>query len=166
MTSLANSRMRHTGAGPLTGGLTGVEVGWSPRGQDNYGDLQMQYGEEIGVAIGVVLAAALALQTALGPAVATIVEAVKSTGLLPPGWSGVISLGSGLVLGTASGVVAWHQRGDPWWLFVGAFAGLLVGAGGVTAHQNQVGVSELRRERHRRKTVETVAQETNDEATG
>lgn len=113
----------------------------------------MNYGGEIGVAVGLVLAAALALQTALGPVVATIVEAIKATGALPRGWSGVASLGSGVVLGATIGVIAWNRSGDGWFLLIGAFAGLLIGAGGVSAHQNQVGAAQLRRERRERLAI-------------
>jgi hypothetical protein len=82
------------------------------------------------MAIGVVVAAGLALQTALGPAMYAIVEAVKATGRIPDGWGGVASILIGIVLGLITGLIAWHQDGDFWWLAVGAFAGLLLGVGG------------------------------------
>jgi hypothetical protein len=99
----------------------------------------MQGTEEIGLAIGLVVAASLALQAALGPAMTTIVDAIKATGILPDGCAGVVSLGCGLAVGVLTGIIAWQHSGESLWLLIGAFAGLVLGAGGVKEHQSRVG---------------------------
>jgi len=93
--------------------------------------------EQIGITVGLVVAASLALQTALGPAMASIVEAIKATGRAPAGSAGLISLAIGTGLGAAAGVLASAQTQslNPLWIGVGAFAGLIgLGAGGVRSH--------------------------------
>jgi len=92
---------------------------------------------ELGLVVGLVVAASLALQTALGPAMASICEAIKSTGRAPEGYGGVISLVLGTGLGTAAGLLACaqSQQFTPLWVGIGAFAGLIgLGAGGVRSH--------------------------------
>ena len=93
--------------------------------------------EQIGITVGLVVAASLALQTALGPAMASIVEAIKATGRAPDGSAGLVSLGIGTGLGAAAGLLACaqSQQFNPLWIGVGAFAGLIgLGAGGVRSH--------------------------------
>ena len=93
--------------------------------------------EQIGITVGLVVAASLALQTALGPAMASIVEAIKATGRAPEGYAGLVSLVIGTGLGAAAGLLACaqSQQFNPLWIGVGAFAGLIgLGAGGVRSH--------------------------------
>ena len=93
--------------------------------------------EQIGITVGLVVAASLALQTALGPAMASIVEAIKATGRAPEGSAGLVSLVIGTGLGAAAGLLACaqSQQFNPLWIGVGAFAGLIgLGAGGVRSH--------------------------------
>lgn len=104
----------------------------------------MQDAESIGLAVGVVVAASLALQASLGPTLSAVVEALKATGRVPEGWSGVASLGVGVALGLLTGVIAWWIAGGLWWLLIGAFAGLLLGAGGVQTHHARVGAEVIR----------------------
>jgi hypothetical protein len=101
--------------------------------------------EEIGIAIGLVVAASLALQTALGPAMASIVEALKSAGIAKDGRAGLLSLAIGTCLGAAAGLLASFQTQPftPIWIGVGAFAGLIgLGAGGVRSHLVTVGYQQ------------------------
>ena len=93
--------------------------------------------EQIGITVGLVVAASLALQTALGPAMASIVEAIKATGRAPEGYAGLVSLAIGTGLGATAGLLACaqSQQLNPLWIGVGAFAGLIgLGAGGVRSH--------------------------------
>lgn len=93
--------------------------------------------EQIGITVGLVVAASLALQTALGPAMSSIVEAIKATGWAPEGYAGLVSLALGTGLGAAAGLLACaqSQQLNPLWIGVGAFAGLIgLGAGGVRSH--------------------------------
>jgi hypothetical protein len=93
--------------------------------------------EQLGITVGLVVAASLALQTALGPAMASIVEAIKATGRAPAGSAGLVSLAIGTGLGAVAGLLACaqSQQLNPLWIGVGAFAGLIgLGAGGVRSH--------------------------------
>jgi hypothetical protein len=96
--------------------------------------------EQIGITVGLVVAASLALQTALGPAMAGIVEAIKATGRIAEGYSGMVSVAIGTGFGTLAGLIACAESGalslqNAHWIVVGAFAGLIgLGAGGVRSH--------------------------------
>ena len=96
--------------------------------------------EQIGLVVGLVVAASLALQTALGPAMAGIVEAIKATGRIAEGYSGMVSMAIGTGFGTLAGLIACAESGslspqNVHWIVVGAFAGLIgLGAGGVRSH--------------------------------
>lgn len=96
---------------------------------------EWENAQAIGVAAGLIVAASLALQAALGPAMNSIVEAIRATGWFAgERTSGVISLVIGTILGTAAGWLALEGTGggDPMWIGVGAFAGLIgLGTGGV-----------------------------------
>ena len=101
--------------------------------------------EEIGIAIGLVVAASMALQTALGPAMASIVEALKAAGLARDGRAGLFSLAIGTILGAAAGGLACMQSQQPslLWVGIGAFAGLIgLGAGGVRSHMVAMGYQQ------------------------
>src|SRR5215218_2698056 len=93
--------------------------------------------QEIGIAIGLVIAASLALQSALGPAMNSIVQAIKDAGYAEKGRAGLISLAIGAALGSAAGLLGVFQSEEHnlVWIGVGAFAGLVgLGAGGVRSH--------------------------------
>jgi hypothetical protein len=96
--------------------------------------------QDLGVQIGLVIAVSLTLQTALGPAMSSVVEAIKSAGFARDGRAGLISLGIGTLLGAVAGLLACVQSPQPnlTWIGVGAIAGLVgLGAGGVRTHDHQ-----------------------------
>lgn len=64
----------------------------------------MNEAEEIGIAIAAIVAASLALQSALGPAMNSLVEAIKSAGLVQEGKGGLVSLGVGTSLAAPLGL--------------------------------------------------------------
>ena len=100
--------------------------------------------EEIQVVIGIVIAASLILQAALGPAMNSMVEALKAAGVAKEGQGGVASLALGTALGALAGLlaVATGEGHSPIWIGVGALAGLIgLGAGGVRSHLTYKGMT-------------------------
>lgn len=105
----------------------------------------MQNVSDISLAVGVVIAASVALQASLGPTLTAIVDALKATNRIPKGWSGVMALAVGCLLGMATGLIAVGYTNDTSWLLVGGFAGLLLGAGGIQSHEANIGSALLKK---------------------
>lgn len=91
--------------------------------------------QNIAVVVGLIVAFSLALTQAMGGLLTYLVEAVKATGLIKDGWSGVVAIVCGILMGTALAALADGMAVEPYglriMLLVGAFAGALMAAGSI-----------------------------------
>lgn len=97
--------------------------------------MDQQAAENIAVVVGIVVAVSLALTQAVGGLVTYLVEAVKGTGLVKDGYSGVVAIVIGMLLGMGLTGLADGMAEESYslgtLLLLGAFAGALMAAGSV-----------------------------------
>jgi pimeloyl-ACP methyl ester carboxylesterase len=93
----------------------------------------------MGQVLAVIVTVSLALTQAIGPLVMYITEAIKATGKVKEGWSGLVALVVGVSLGAGLGWLTdafAAENYDRWSLVgVGAFAGALMAAGAIKTYK-------------------------------
>lgn len=91
--------------------------------------------ENMAAVIAVIVGFSLALSQALGGLLTYLVEAIKATGKIRDGYSGLVAIGLGILLGVGLGALVNAMADEPYdlltMLLVGAFAGALMAAGSV-----------------------------------
>lgn len=91
--------------------------------------------ENMAAVIAVIVGFSLALSQALGGLLTYLVEAIKATGRIRDGYSGLVAIVLGVVLGVGLGALVNAMADEPYdlltMLLVGAFAGALMAAGSV-----------------------------------
>lgn len=94
---------------------------------------------EMAAALALIVGTSLALSAALGDLVTYLTEAIKQTGYVPEGMSGLVALAIGIVLGVLVGALT-GQIADTSYstltlMLLGAFAGMLMGASGIKSYK-------------------------------
>jgi hypothetical protein len=97
--------------------------------------MDQQAAENIAVVVGIVVAVSLALTQAMGGLVTYLVEAIKGTGKVKDGYSGIVAILIGMLLGMGLTGLADGMADEGYslgtMLLLGAFAGALMAAGSV-----------------------------------
>jgi len=95
--------------------------------------------ENMGQVLAIIVTVSLALMQAVGPLVMYITEAIKATGKVKDGWSGLVALIVGIAIGAGLGGLTdalAAESYDRWALVgVGAFAGALMAAGAIKTYK-------------------------------
>lgn len=95
--------------------------------------------ENIASVLAMIVGVALALSTALGALVTYLVEAIKATGLVKDGYSGLVAIAVGMLLGMGLTSLTDLMAAEPYsigvMILLGAFVGAIVGAGGISQYK-------------------------------
>lgn len=101
--------------------------------------MDSQAAENIALVIGIIVAVSLALTQAMGGLVMYLVEAIKQTGKVRDGYSGIVAVVVGVLLGMGLAGLADGMAAEPYglgtMLLLGAFAGALMAAGAVKTYK-------------------------------
>lgn len=93
----------------------------------------------MGAVLAAIVTVSLALTQAIGPLVMYLTEAIKATGKIRDGWSGLVALIVGVAIGSALGWLtdAFANESYGTWAMVGlgAFAGAMMAAGAVKTYK-------------------------------
>lgn len=100
--------------------------------------------EQIGATLAAIIALGLALKAGVGPVVMYLTEAIKDALQPPPGWGGLISVVTGVVLGAAMGALSalvTDGTGLGTFIAFGAVGGLFMASGAIETHKAAAGIN-------------------------
>jgi hypothetical protein len=101
--------------------------------------------ENIASVLAMIVGVSLALGTALGPLVTYLVEAIKATELIKDGYSGLVAVGVGMLLGMGLTGLTDLMAAEPYslgtMLLLGAFVGAIMGAGGIRQYKASASIN-------------------------